>query len=584
MKFYSTTEKNALIVISLLKAHGIRFVIASPGTTNSAFVGSIQNDPSFKVFSAVDERSAAYMACGLAAETGEPVVISCTGATASRNYVPGMTEAFYRKLPVLAITSMQPIARVGHHVAQVVDRSRIQADVARLSVRLPIVKDEEDQWECEINVNKAILELSRHGGGPAHIELPTTYALPFTEKESLQCRVINRFTLTSALPGLDANKRVAVMIGAHKNWTAEETKALEEFCEHYNAVVFGDHTSGYKGKGRLQFSLAAAQELHSKAELKPDITLHIGEITGDYPLLGMAGKEVWRISPDGEIRDTFRRLRYVFEMPESSFFQHYADKSNQAGTDSYYRQCESFLNTVRQKIPELPFSNVWLASKMAARIPSGSAIHFGILNSLRTWNFFQLPDTVSSFSNVGGFGIDGGVSTLLGASLADAKKLYFGVIGDLAFFYDLNAIGNRHTPNNLRILLVNNGKGIEFRLYNHHASHFGEDGDEFVAAAGHYGNKSKSLVRDFAENLGFEYLTASNKEEFEACYQRFLDPVLTGRPMLFEVFTDSDEESRALQVMHQLEVSADGKARQLARKVLGRKRIATVKKILKGKS
>lgn len=70
------------------------------------FIGSIQNDSWFEIYSSVDERSAAYLACGLAAETGEPVVISCTGATASRNYMPGLTEAYYRKLPVLAITSI----------------------------------------------------------------------------------------------------------------------------------------------------------------------------------------------------------------------------------------------------------------------------------------------------------------------------------------------------------------------------------------------------------------------------------------------------------------------------------------------
>lgn len=581
MKFYSTTEKNALTVISLLKAHGIRYVIASPGTTNSAFVGSIQNDPYFEIYSAVDERSAGYMACGLAAETGKPVVISCTGATASRNYIPGMTEAYYRKLPVLAVTSMQPTARVGHHVAQVIDRSSIPNDAARLSVRLPVVKDDEDQWECEVKVNTAILELTRHGGGPVHIDLPTTYSLPFTEKETLKSRVIHRYTLTDNLPELDDSKRIAVFVGAHKQWNSEESQALEDFCQRYNAVVFCDHTSGYRGKGRLLFSLAAAQELHSKAELKPDITLHIGEITGDYPLLSMGGKEVWRISPDGEIRDTFRRLRYVFEMPEASFFRHYVDKSDKPAGDGYHRKCAEFLETVRAKVTEIPFSNVWLASRMASKIPSGSAIHFGILNSLRTWNFFPLPDTVTSFSNVGGFGIDGGVSTLLGASLANPEKLYYGVIGDLAFFYDLNSIGNRHTANNLRILLVNNGKGIEFRLYNHHAAHFGTDGDEFIAAAGHYGNKSKSLVKNFAESLGFEYLSASSKEDFESTYQRFLEPRITERPMLFEVFTDSDEESRALQIMHRLEVSADGRAKQMVKNVLGQKGLSTVKKILK---
>lgn len=521
------------------------------------------------------------MACGLAAETGEPVVISCTGATASRNYAPGMTEAYYRKLPILAITSSQPISRIGHHVAQVIDRSIISNDVANFSVALPFVKDEEDFWDCEIKVNQAILELTRHGGGPVHINLPTKYTLPFTEKESIHCRVINRFTLNDELPSLDPQKRISVIIGAHHSWSEEATLALEDFCNQYNVVVFCDHTSGYKGKNRVLISLAAAQELHTKSELKSDITLHIGEITGDYPLADMSGTEVWRISPDGEIRDTFRKLRYVFEMPETSFFQHYTKQTSKPSENKYFEQCANFLKTVQSKITEVPFSNIWLASKLASKIPSGSAIHFGILNSLRTWNFYDLPNTVTSFSNVGGFGIDGGVSSLLGASLANPDKLYYGIIGDLAFFYDLNAIGNRHTANNLRILLVNNGKGTEFRLYHHHASHFGTDGDEFVAAAGHYGNKSSTLIKNYAENLGFEYLSANNKEEFETVYQRFLEPSITERSMIFEVFTDSEDESKALQIMHRLEVSAEGKAKQTLKKVLGPKGIDAVKKMIK---
>ena len=100
-----SNEKNVLLMVALLKAHGIRKVVASPGTTNITFVASLTHDPFFQVYSSVDERSAAYMACGMADESGEPVVISCTGATASRNYFPGLTEAYYRKLPILAITS-----------------------------------------------------------------------------------------------------------------------------------------------------------------------------------------------------------------------------------------------------------------------------------------------------------------------------------------------------------------------------------------------------------------------------------------------------------------------------------------------
>lgn len=103
--FY-TVERSQQIVISLLKQYGIRKIITSPGTTNITFVASVQHDSWFELYSSVDERSAAYMACGMAAESGEPVVLTCTGATASRNYVPGLTKLiignflFWQLLPL----------------------------------------------------------------------------------------------------------------------------------------------------------------------------------------------------------------------------------------------------------------------------------------------------------------------------------------------------------------------------------------------------------------------------------------------------------------------------------------------------
>lgn len=578
MAYQHTPEKNAQIVISLLKAHGIRYVIASPGNTNTALIGSIQRDPFFTIFSSVDERSAGYLACGLSAETREAVVISCTGATASRNYLSGLTEAYYRKLPVLAITSTQAVSKVGHHVAQVIDRSSIQNDVARHSVTLPIVKDDDDLWDCEIKVNRAILELTRHGGGPVHINLPTTYSKPYDVPAIPEYRVINRITDQDPHPALAG--RVAVLIGAHKTWAQAEMEALERFAIANNAPIFCDHTSGYRGQNRLLFALAAAQEMFELSSMRPDILIHIGEVSGDYPSLGMAGKQVWRISEDGEIRDTFRKLRYVFEMSEARFFNHYSIQTTSDKSD-YISLCRDFLAQVRNKIPDVPLSNIWLASRMADRVPAGAVIHFGILNSLRAWNFFDLPATVSSWCNVGGFGIDGCVSSLIGASLANRDRLYFGVVGDLAFFYDMNVLGNRHVGNNVRILLINNGTGIEFKNYNHHASIFGEDTDMFVAASGHFGRQSTALVRHYAEDLGFEYLSAATKLECEAQFARFLAPSATERPMIFEVFTNSSDESAALKSMHSIEENTKGQTKQLMRRLVGQKGIDVLKKALR---
>ncbi|MBC7192798.1 thiamine pyrophosphate-binding protein [Marinobacter sp.] len=576
-KFY-TDEKNALIIIALLKANGIRKVIASPGATNVSFVASVQHDPFFEVYSAVDERSAAYMACGLAHESSEPVVISCTGATASQNYTPGLIEAYYRKLPVLAITSTQIVAKVGHHVAQVTDRSELPNDTQRISLELPIVKDDDDWWECEVKVNQAILELKRAGGGPVHINLPTRYSRSYDTKTLPTCRVLNRFTTTDKLPELKG--RVAVFIGAHRPFSPEETEAIDRFCSSNNAVVFCDHTSSYKGKYRLLYSLAASQDQMDLASDKPDVTIHIGEVTGDYAGMGMIGKEVWRVSEDGEIRDTFRKLRYVFEMDEKTFFERYT-APNEAPSDQYLKHCQARLKEMQQEVPEIPFSNIWVAQQTAHKIPEGSVIHFGILNSLRSWNLFELPKSVSSMSNVGGFGIDGGLSSLIGASLANPNRLYFGIIGDLAFFYDMNALGNRHAGNNLRIMVINNGKGTEFRQYNHVVAHFGDQADEFISASGHYGNKSPTLIKHYAQDLGFKYLSASSKAGYEAVYREFLAKDAGGRSVVFEVFTDSEEESRALEMIRNIKKDHKKNAKVAVRRVLGDRSVNTMKKFLK---
>lgn len=583
-KFFYTDEQNAQIVIALLKAHGIRKVVASPGTTNIPITGSVQNDPFFEVWSAADERSAAYIACGLALASGEPVALSCTGATASRNYLPGMTEAYYRKLPVVAITSMLGFAGVGHLVPQCIDRSVYPKDAAKMSVFLPTVKDAADFANCERVAGRAILEAVRHGGGPVHLNLETSYKGTFNTRELPPVRIIRRVIPSQTdFPPLAPAAKVAVFIGAHKPFTADETQALEAFAQARDAVVFCDHTSSYRGAGRILSALPCAQTLSSKSEfaaLKPDLLVHVGEISGDYPtqtfLDGVAS--VWRVSEDGEIRDKFKRLDYVFEMREADFFRKYAQGA--AERPGEYRPAwTDYEARIRPAIPELPFSNAWIAQTLAPMLPNGCVLHLGILNSLRCWNCFDMDASIVTSANVGGFGIDGCVSTLIGASLAGKAKLHFGVFGDLAFFYDLNSLGNRHVGTNLRILLVNNGGGGEFKLSSHFGSQFGEQTGDFIAAAGHYGNKSPDLAKHYAQDLGFRYLSARTKEEFAAAAREFVAPDPKEQAVFFECFTDFAADSDALAALERLDAS--GAMNSAARHLAGRILPAAVKKLIK---
>ena len=99
-----TKVENVRMTISLLKAHGIKHVVVSPGGTNIPMVHGLQQDPYFHLYSVVDERSAMYFAIGLYMEVREPIATTCTSAQATRNYIPGLTEAYYKHIPILAIT------------------------------------------------------------------------------------------------------------------------------------------------------------------------------------------------------------------------------------------------------------------------------------------------------------------------------------------------------------------------------------------------------------------------------------------------------------------------------------------------
>ena len=582
LKKYSD-EKNVQILISLLKSHNIKDIIVSPGATNVSFVASCQQDPFFSMYSCVDERSAAYIACGMSAESGNPVVLTCTGATAARNYLSGLTEAYYRKLPILAVTSSRPSGWIGHDIQQVTDRRNPPPDAALLSVQIPIIHDIDEEWAYTVRLNEALLELRHRGGGPVHINLETTYSSNFSVETLPEVPAIYRVGGEDEFPKM-VNGKIGICVGAHKAWKTELTEAVDTFCARYDAVVLCDQTSNYRGKYRVLSTIVCSQRKENSGLRNFDLLIHIGDVTGATFLFDT--KAVWRVCEDGKVKDTFRKLRMVFEMSELKFFRYYANCSHQKKEiANQYNQWMTECKRLYDLLPELPFSNMWIAQQTLPLLPNNSILHLGIYNTLRSWNFFESPKSVNCFCNTGGFGIDGNISSLLGAALARPNQICYGVVGDLSFFYDMNALGNRHMVANLRIILVNNGKGVEFRQHINRAAQFGEDTDVFIAAAGHYGNKSKTIVRHYAEDLGFIYLTASNKDEYNNVLDFLVSKEKYNKPVILEVFTETEDEDMALYKIRTVDTSmyeneSQNDPRKFVKKILGDKGIEIVKKII----
>ena len=557
MEQYYSDEKNVQILISLLKQHGIKRIIASPGSTNVTFVGSVQQDPFFEIYSCVDERSAAYMACGMAAESLEPVALSCTGATASRNYFSALTEAYYRKLPILAITSTQDRTKIGHLIPQVIDRFAQPNDVVKMSVYLQNIKDKLDEWDCMVKTNKALLELNHHGMGPVHINLATTYCPTFKTKVLPQVNMIRRFTSEDTLPELPQGK-IAIYVGTHLRWSKELTEVVDNFCRKHHAVVFSDPTANYTGDCGVCYELAAQQNVPD-TNRQPDTLIHIGNMSDMWSIV--SPKNVWRVSEDGEISDRYQRLRNVFEMSELFFFNYYAAHKS-AGQAGYLESCRNRAKLIADKIPELPFSHLWVAQQLHEKRPANSVWHYGILSPLRSWGYFEKSNDVETYCNQGGFGIDGNLSSLIGASFVHPDKLYFGIVGDLSFFYDLNSLGNRHVGSNVRILLINNTLGAEFHLFKQINSIYVNSVEKYISAGGHFGHQSPTLVRDYVQALGFDYFTASTKDDFNSVYDSFISIEQRNKPIVFEVFTKVADENDALYKLYNIETDYIKKTKQ----------------------
>lgn len=501
---------------------------------------SVEDDPFFTCYSVVDERSAAYFAVGLSLEVRAPVAISCTSGQATRNYFPGMTEAYYRKAPVLAITADYDESFMGQQNMQAICNMNMPSDAAKVSLDIPIIKDDKDEFLVTRRLNEAMDALTHSGGGPAHINVRVDQHWERGADQLEISRKITRYMISDLEWPEIADRKVLLVIGQHHPFSDEEQAAIEAFADKYNVAIYVNHISNYNGACSVHGNL----RLHSGSlgELKPDLVITIGGHLGDYFVYGNLLKldvEHWRIGADGAYADTYNLLTRVFECEEALFFARMAECASADCGSDYYEQWLAEVGRV--SLPDdYPLSHPTVAQKLSPVLPANSNLHFAILNSMRIWEFFSIDPSIRAYSNVAAFGIDGCLSTFLGQSVA-SDQLNFLITGDLSFFYDMNALGIHHLKNNIRIVLINNHGGCEFRLKSHVAGTFGEDSNRHIAAAGHFGNSAEG----WALNNGFEYLAVKSKVDLEQATEPLIRE--SNKSILMEVFTEMEDDADALQ-------------------------------------
>ena len=536
-----TPFENVKTLIAMLKAYNIRHIVLSPGTRNIPLVYMVEEDEFFHCYSIVDERSAAFFAIGLIQKLDEPVAICCTSGTSVCNYCSGVTEAFYQRLPLVVLTSDRNPYYLNQNEEQMIPQVDILKAVVKCSVQLPKINTSKDLWYCKNRIHAALLELDHGEPGPVQINFPVEEgigdcsdgyreALPVIDRIYRYETGIKQKQWEDKRKELEQSK-IMIVFGQSNITDKRLTDAINNFTRHYNAVVAADLLSNADCRNQLNiFTLCEVVSEKEQDEMLPDIliTINGSTVSGIREFISKRKKPVkyYEIDRSGMVKDSFRCINCIFECLPVEFFEYFSESKNKSD-DSYYSMLKARNDMI--SIPDMEYSSFYSVKRLMEEIPEDSIFHIANSMSVRLANMFTLKAGVRVYCNRGANGIDGSCSSFIGNSLLSQDKLCFLLIGDLSFFYDMNSLWNRYSNSNIRIMLQNNeGAEMFHYTFGQKLSHINKH-----IAAEHF-----ATAKGWAQDRGYKYLSARNKEEFEEAIKIFMSP--SDKPIFFEVFTKKD--------------------------------------------
>lgn len=532
----SSDFRRQRMLVTLLRDYGVKHVVLSAGSRNVEMVRLFENNECFNTYPVLDERSAAFYAIGIARQVKEPVVLCCTSGTAAANYYSAVAEAYYQGVPLIVVTADRYPHYLGQNENQMIPQPGMFDSITKFSANLSYGAGTLSMWESRRMVCEAILEATHDGWGPVHINVPVLSVRNKPRPKShfdlsKRYRMIERIghedsdtEWRACFEKLAQAERVLILYGQNSPVSEEERETIEAFAKQFGAVISKDHLSNIHAEHAVHTRNVTVSMTRGRfdKELLPNIVITVGNRRIDDGLMDRLRKPArdlnhWRIAADGSIADTYRHLTRVFECSPQYFFKRAVESGiSAAHGDAYlnaWKAAEAEFN------PQLPdnYCQQYCVGKVVMSLPDNARIHLGLSHSVRFANRFPINPTAEVFGNIGTNGIDGSTSSFMG-TVAATDKLCYLLVSDLSFFYDMNAVWNKELKGNIRILLTNNdGTSLLRHLGSPTVSHF-------------HGTSARAWV----ESLGFTYLTASNKEEYDAALERFMSDEDT--PLFLEAF------------------------------------------------
>ena len=556
---YSNKE-NVNILTSLLLEYGVSDAVVCPGSRNAPIVHNLSVCEAIRCRPVTDERSAAFYALGLAIATRRPTVVCVTSGSALLNVTPAVAEAAYQHVPLVVISADRPQQWIDQLDGQTIPQSDALGRFVRKAVQLPEPHNDEERWLCRRLVNEAMHLATCRQGAPVHINVPISE--PLFEFSTEQLPQLSRFNNIKRAAINDASMdmpdafhdatRPMIVIGqlAHGTVSHETIRSLSEKYVVMSEPLSNPSYMTIHFDEAIRYIVSDNSSINDDEDDKtayyPDYVIYVGDTLVSKParrFLRNAKAPSCLITPDAaDIHDPLMTLTDIVECDSDSINALLASLCDAPDTDErcrFHDRWQSFLDACAAHAdayaPEYSqMATVKYFEEQLADLDIDICVHYANSSAVRLACIYAQHYV---WCNRGVNGIEGSLSTAAGFSLA-THDMTVCVIGDLSFFYDQNALWNSNLRGNLRIILLNNRGGGIFRqlpgLSDSPAA------DDLVMAS--HENTAQGICTQ--NDIG--YMSAKNMDEMQIGIVTLLTRE-SERPMLLEVFTDSNDDMKALE-------------------------------------
>lgn len=544
----------------LCHAAGIEHVIISPGSRNAPLIIAFAGNARFTSHSITDERSAGYYGLGMAQQLGKPVALVCTSGTAMVNYAPALAEAFYMRIPLVAITADRPAEWIDQNDGQTIRQKDLYRNVVKGSYEVPVeTEKEEDLWLFRRTVVEA-LTLCRNGiSGPVHINVPLREPL----YEPLP--TVDNPVYMNMIPAGSTSLIGSQWLRLMEKWESYSRKLVicgmgnpePRLRDHLNMVVAGNEAVVIaENLSNLHIQDAidtpdrfiASLDDDQKESFHPQLLVTMGGPVLSkklkYYLRKYKPVEHWHLGEHEPFVDTFQSLTLNLNIDATSFFKALEGHYQRGGNRTYVQDAlvwnRNSKASHKKFMEKVPFSDMSAYEVLFKNLPEIAALHLANSTPVRYSQLFEKSSGITYYSNRGTSGIDGCISTAAGAATV-SKKHHIVVAGDLAFLYDSNALWNLKFPTNLSIVIMDNGGGNIFRLI---------DTSPVIDPIRHYFETPHKVdIEKLCNAFSVNYLSASSQQELEDISKDFFKPKCG--PCVLHIKTQGDRSAQVFKHYYQ---------------------------------